>query len=73
MNLLQAYACNRQLTSRARALDLPKFIHKRLERSVPDHALATTVEAILGAVWLDSTEDTQKVDNVMENISLYPS
>ncbi|KAJ5111455.1 hypothetical protein N7532_001990 [Penicillium argentinense] len=74
-NLLQAYACNRQVTSRARALDLQKFIHKRLdlERSVPDHALASTVEAILGAVWLDSEEKIKRVNDVMEKISLYPS
>jgi ribonuclease-3 len=72
--LLQGYACNRQLTSRARDLDLQRFIHKRLDldRSLPDHALATTVEAILGAVWLDSRESLGKVDNVMEKISLYP-
>lgn len=30
--MLQAYACNRQSTSRARALDLPEFIHQRLEQ-----------------------------------------
>jgi ribonuclease-3 len=40
---------------------------------VPDHALATTVEAILGAVWLDSEESLQKVNNVMRKISLYPA
>ncbi|KAJ5123661.1 hypothetical protein N7448_009758 [Penicillium atrosanguineum] len=74
-NLLQVYACNRNLTSRARSLDLQKFIHQRLdqERSVPDEALATTVEAILGAVWLDSEESPQKVNNVMKKISLYPA
>ncbi|KAJ6019793.1 hypothetical protein N7499_003109 [Penicillium canescens] len=74
-NLLQAYACNKHLTSRAKALGLQKFIHQRLdlERGVPDHALATTVEAILGAVWLDSEESLRKVNNVMSKISLYPA
>ncbi|KAJ5875199.1 uncharacterized protein N7473_012546 [Penicillium subrubescens] len=72
---LQTYACNKQLTSMARALDLQRFIHQRpdLERSVPDSTLATTVEAILGAVWLDSDEDVQQVNEVMEKIRLYPS
>ena len=67
-NLLQTYACNKQLTSMARVLDLQRFIHQRpdLERSVPDSTLATTVEAILGAVWLDSDEDVQQVNEVME-------
>jgi len=44
-----------------------------LERSVPDGTLATTVEAILGAVWLDSEESVQQVNEVMEKINLYPS
>jgi ribonuclease-3 len=74
-SLLQTYACNKQLTSTARVLDLQRFIHQRpdLERNVPNSTLATTVEAILGAVWLDSNEDVQQVDEVMEKIGLYPS
>ncbi|KAH8434277.1 uncharacterized protein LDX57_011915 [Aspergillus melleus] len=50
--LLKTYACNKQLTSIARVLGLQRFIHQRpdLERSVPEGTLATTVEAILGAV-----------------------
>ncbi|CAG8050992.1 unnamed protein product [Penicillium nalgiovense] len=73
-NLLQIYASNKQLTSRARALDFPKFITQRLDlkRSVPDHTLATTLKAILGAVWLDSEESVRKVKNSMEKIGLYP-
>lgn len=49
----------------ARVLDLQRFINQRpdLERNVPDSTLATTVEAILGAVWLDSNEDIQQVKN----------
>ncbi|KAJ5753067.1 hypothetical protein N7520_009984 [Penicillium odoratum] len=74
-SLLQTYACNRRLTSTARALDLQIFIYQRLdlERSVPDGTLATTVEAILGAVWLDSEESVQQVNEIMEKISLCPT
>lgn len=74
-SLLQTYACNKQLTSMARDLDLQRFIHQRpdLGRNVPDSTLATTVEAILGAVWLDSNEDVQQVNEVMEKVGLYPS
>ena len=74
-SLLQTYACNKQLASMARDLDLQRFIHQRpdLERSVPDSTLASTVEAILGAVWLDSDENVQQVNEVMEKIGLYPS
>lgn len=59
----------------ARVLDLQRFIHQRpdLERHVPDSTLATTMEAILGAVWVDSNEDVQQVNEVMEKIGLYPS
>ncbi|KAJ5266537.1 hypothetical protein N7478_009345 [Penicillium angulare] len=73
-HILRDYACNKQLSSRARALDLQEFVHPRLdlERGVPDSTLATTVEAILGAVWLDSEESVQKVNEVFEKISLYP-
>lgn len=64
-SLLQTHACKKQLTSMARVLDLQRFINQRpdLERNVPDSTLATTVEAILGAVWLDSNEDIQQVKN----------
>ncbi|KAJ6146214.1 hypothetical protein N7497_008196 [Penicillium chrysogenum] len=73
-NLLQIYAGNKHLISRARALDFPKFVIQRLDikRSVPDHTLATTVKAILGAVWLDSEESIRNVKNSMERIGLYP-
>ncbi|KAJ5993196.1 hypothetical protein N7451_008920 [Penicillium sp. IBT 35674x] len=73
-SLLQTYACNKQLTSTARDLNLQRFIHPRpdLERNIPDSTLATTVEAIVGAVWLDSNEDVQQVDEAMEKIGLYP-
>ncbi|KAJ5469745.1 hypothetical protein N7539_007697 [Penicillium diatomitis] len=73
-SMLQAYACNKQLASRAKVLNLQRFIHQRpdLDRNVPDSTLATTVEAILGAVWLDSNEDVQQVDEVMEKLDLYP-
>lgn len=71
----QDYPCNKRLTSRAKALRLQKFIRPRLdlERSLPDHAVASTVEAILGAVWLDSGESLQKVNKVMRKINLYPA
>ena len=56
-------------------MDFPKFIIQRLDlrRSVPDHTLATTVKAILGAVWLDSKESVQKVKNTVERFDLYPA
>ena len=74
-SLLQTYACNKQLTSMARVSDLQRFIHQRpdLERSIPDSTLATTVEAIIGAVWLDSDESVQQVNKAMEKLGLYPS
>lgn len=55
-------------------MGLSKFIKQRLDlkRSVTDHALATTLKATLGAVWLDSEESVRKVNNAMEKISLYP-
>jgi ribonuclease-3 len=37
--------------------------------TIPKAALASTVEAILGAVWLDSGKDINKVWFVMENLS----
>ena len=40
---------------------------------MPDHTLATTVKAILGAVWLDSKESVQKVKNTVERFDLYPA
>ncbi|KAJ5938321.1 hypothetical protein N7466_001455 [Penicillium verhagenii] len=74
-NLLQAYASNKQLASRARSLELPNFICQRLDlgRNVPDHALVTAVEAIIVTVWLDAEDSAQNVNRVMEKMSLYSS
>lgn len=72
--MVQDCACNKRLTSRAKALGLETFIRRRLdlERNVPDHALASAVEAILGAVWLDSGESLREIDTVMRKMNLYP-
>ena len=32
---------------------------------------ATTVEAIIGAVWLDSGKSVSRVDRVIDNLGLY--
>lgn len=72
-HLLQTLACNKQLTYRARAVNLQEFISQRLDlgRSVPDHTLANTVEAVLGAVWLDSNNSIPEVENAMNKLSIY--
>ena len=37
---------------------------------VPQTILASTVEAILGAVWFDSNKDIKKVEQVIEALHL---
>ena len=49
------------------------FISQRLDlgRSVPDHTLATTVEAVLGAVWLDSNNSIPGVGKALNELGMY--
>lgn len=36
------------------------------------HGLATDIEAIVGAVWIDSERDLEAVEAVMKRLKLYP-
>ncbi|KAE8149027.1 ribonuclease III domain-containing protein [Aspergillus avenaceus] len=72
--LLQDFACNKILASRARSIGLTRFIHPRqdIKREIPEHVLATSIEAILGAVWLDATQNISEVQSVMDKLQIYP-
>jgi len=61
------------LSSRAEELKLDRYIIKNPVHhgSVPEGTLSSMVEAILGAVWIDSKRNPDEVLHVMKEMKLY--
>lgn len=61
------------LDTRGQQLSLDEFIHRNLlqKGDLSKGIRANTLEAIIGAVWLDSGRDAVQFDCVMERMGLY--
>lgn len=74
---LQYYACNKEMARQAKRTHIDKFI--RPDPLHPSgalqstHGLATDIEAIVGAVWVDSERDFEAVEGVMKRLNIYPN
>jgi ribonuclease-3 len=71
--MLKSRACNRTLNARGQQWSLDQFVNKNPLQNggVSETIRANTVEAIIGAVWLDSGRNAAQVDLVMEKMGLY--
>lgn len=73
---LQHHACNKRMACEAKKTHLDKFIKPDpldpYDVSKSTHGLATGVEAIVGAVWIDSERQREAVESVMTRLNLYP-
>lgn len=61
-------ACQAQQTHIDQSIDLQPGCSSQSR-----HGLATDLEAIVGAVWIDSQRDLEAVEAVMKRLKLYPS
>ncbi|KAK6527409.1 hypothetical protein TWF694_004398 [Orbilia ellipsospora] len=71
---LQKFTCNKNLQKCAEELTitseiLPNAAQQPLER-VPKTTAASTMEALLGAVWLDSNKDFEQVKKAAVNLEI---
>jgi ribonuclease-3 len=64
---------NRKLNQVAQECGLVKYVTKNpcQQGDVPQETAASTVEAVIGAVYLDCGKDISMVKKVLEAISLY--
>jgi ribonuclease III len=71
-NLVDDLASNDALSRIARENGLAKYIVKNPSQKgdIPPNTPASTVEAIFGAVWLDSNKDIKMVEQVGEAFHL---
>jgi ribonuclease-3 len=71
--ILQKHACNKILDAKGQEWSLDKFIttHPAQKGEVSKGVRASTVEAIIGAVWLDSFKNAAEVDRVIDILGLY--
>jgi ribonuclease-3 len=74
---LQHYACNKEMAHQAKRTHIDKFIRPgplhpcgALQST---HGLATDIEAIVGAVWIDSERNFEAVQGVMRRLNIYPN
>ncbi|OJJ65538.1 hypothetical protein ASPBRDRAFT_49713 [Aspergillus brasiliensis CBS 101740] len=74
---LQNYASNRKLACQARGKHIDECIQpgplNPLSSNPSIHSLATDVEAIVGAVWIDSGRNFGVVKGVMRRLELCPA
>ncbi|KAK3291751.1 ribonuclease III domain-containing protein [Chaetomium fimeti] len=71
--LLSEIGSNRSLEAHGRRLGLDKFVIKhpgQQGQDVPRETLASTVEALIGAVWIDSGQDFNQVQSVIGNLGI---
>ncbi|CAI7593106.1 unnamed protein product [Penicillium viridicatum] len=69
---LRKNACNKHLSCKGEACELDDFItgQPAQKGEITNGTRATTVEAILGAVWIDSGMDIHAVDRVKANLGI---
>ena len=69
---MQEHACNENLSSKGRNCGLDEYVtgHPAQKGKVSKGTRATTMEAILGAVWIDSGMNIHAVDRVKANLEL---
>lgn len=72
--ILQKHTCNSNLSSQGLKSNLGGFIEKHPAQKghITESVRASTVEAILGAVWVDSDMDMRAVDRVRKNLGVDP-
>lgn len=72
--ILQKHTCNSNLSSQGLKSNLDGFIEKHPAQKghITEGVRASTVEAILGAVWVDSDMDMRAVDRVRKNLGVDP-
>jgi ribonuclease-3 len=65
-------ASNKALSQLAHKYGLEEYVTKNPSQhgKVSDYTLATTVEALLGAVWIDCNKDFEVVERVSSNINM---
>jgi ribonuclease-3 len=74
-NLVSTIGSNINLAATAREAGLEEhvIVHPGHRGNVSDKTLATTIEALLGAVYLDSGKNIEGVSNAMNLLGLKPS
>ncbi len=72
--MLQKQVCNSNLSAQGLESSLDGFIEKHPAQKgyITEGVRASTVEAILGAVWIDSDMDMRAVDRVRKNLGINP-
>ena len=72
--IIQDVASNKNLDRLGNQHGIDRFILKNPSQGiyVPFKVMTATMEAILGAVWLDSGEDLEVVKRVMRRLGLVP-
>lgn len=71
--LLADIGSNKSLEAIAKQLDLDRFIIKNPSQKNEEASrvtLASTVEALIGAVWVDSKQDFNQVQSVIRNLGI---
>lgn len=71
--LLADIGSNKSLEAIAKQLDLDRFIIKNKSQKGAEASrvtLASTVEALIGAVWVDSRQDFNQVQSVIRNLGI---
>lgn len=70
--LLKKEACNENLSLRGKEFGLDQYMENNPAHKgkVPNGTRATTVEALLGAVWIDSGKNMDEVDRVRVALDL---
>ncbi|OGE46740.1 hypothetical protein PENARI_c108G02119 [Penicillium arizonense] len=71
-HILRKNACNKHLSCKGEACELDDFItgQPAQKGEITNGTRATTVEAILGAVWIDSGKNIHAVDRVKANLGI---
>ncbi|KAJ5775828.1 uncharacterized protein N7511_000839 [Penicillium nucicola] len=71
-DMLQSNACNKNLSCKGEASEIDDFIngHPAQKGHITLGTRATTVEAILGAVWIDSGMSMHAVDCVKDKFAI---
>ncbi|KAJ5775846.1 uncharacterized protein N7511_000857 [Penicillium nucicola] len=71
-DMLQSNACNKNLSCKGEASEIDDFIngHPAQKGHITRGTRATTVEAILGAVWIDSGMSMHAVDCVKDKFAI---
>ncbi|KAJ5561014.1 hypothetical protein N7535_009211 [Penicillium sp. DV-2018c] len=71
-HILRKNACNKHLSCKGEACELDDFITGQPAQNgeITNGTRATTVEAILGAVWIDSGKNIHAVDRVKANLGI---